>query len=310
MERQRVDLKRVDIRRSICLAPEYDNPVALTCREHKDDTASLNVYRGHIVCYGCGFAIRRRMDALAYLLGITPIEAIRRAGDYLELTGLTPRKALNKAYIDLYQRTLWGVRRARLSWLLGRGLMGTTIRKFRLGHDGTRFVMPVFDAKGELVTFRFRRDDLYVPRVDPDEKEEKVRKYSGVHGRNDLRLYPEWLLPSVDLDFLVVVEGELDAIRLWQEGIPAVTCTNGAPNLHKIPALLAPYPQIKKLYVAADQDEPGEIASQLLLSTAGDAGYEAVRLSWPVSMGKDITELLLKGGAYEEEFKEALKCAA
>jgi 5S rRNA maturation endonuclease (ribonuclease M5) len=207
-----------------------------------------------------------------------------------------------------YQRLLYGYRKDRLPWYYERGLTDQSITSFGLGHDGTRFCIPVYDDHYNLVTFRYRADPAFEIKADEGEEVKKPPKYSGVYQRNDVRLYPEWLIANSGEDFLVVCEGELDAARVWQEGIPAGTPINGAGNLVNIVKLLKPYPHIKKLYIASDMDDAGEKGARELMEEAHRAGYTAVRLTWPRSMGKDITELLeWQGTEYEYELFRDIK---
>lgn len=311
----RLDLTLVDIRRVLKDAPYKDLPVMLKCPEHADDTTSLAIYRDHIVCYGCGFRVQRRMDALAWLLKVDVRDAIKQASKYLALAPVETRAEgatlppLPRSIATTYERTLWGYRRDRVGWLRDRGLAEETIKAFHLGHDGTRFTIPLYGPTGELLTIRYRRDDALVPASDPDSEQEKIRKYSGVYQRNDLRLYPEWRIAKSEETFIVAVEGELDACLLWQFGIPACSPTNGAGSLCKLPDLLAPYPHIRSIYIAADQDEPGERGAQELITTASHAGYQTVRLTWPVQFGKDITELMTKGIEGGEEYRQLFRAS-
>lgn len=254
------------------------------------------MYRDHIRCYGCGFAVGRRLDSLAYLLGCTPKEAQERAGDFIGLP-LAPTPPalppLSLAVVAAYQGLLWGRRSQRLEWFRARGLTDGTIKAFRLGHDGTRFCIPVYDKKGVLVTIRYRSDPAYAT------QEYTPPKYMGMKGRNGLLLYGSWLLQG-DEEWAVIVEGELDAIRLWQEGVPALSPTNGAGNLAKIAPLLPDH--IHHLYIASDQDEAGNLGAEQLQNAVT---IETHRLTWPRTLGKDITELLITDRSYlDGQFKE------
>ena len=86
-----------------------------------------------------------------------------------------------------------------------------------------------------------------------------------------------------------ICEGELDALRLWQEGRPAVSVTNGAGQVEKLPALLkAQYPLITHLCIATDQDEPGEEAAERTKKVAEALGFTTFRWHWKEA--KDVTE--------------------
>jgi 5S rRNA maturation endonuclease (ribonuclease M5) len=302
-----VDLRKVDIRRAIKDRPYRDEILKVRCPRtdlHLDNEASVAVYRDHVHCHACHrFHISRRMESLAFLLGCSVTEAIKRAGDYLEIEGQVEREEiqlppLSASLVDCYESLLHGYRKDRLSWLYERGFTNETIQRLHLGHDGLRFTIPVFGYHGNLVTFRFRRDDKFTVRADEMEDEKQRAKYAGVWRRNDPMLYPEWLFPYYTQDYLIVAEGELDAGLLNQLGFQAVTLTNGAGNLSKILDLLQPYGQFKRLILATDADSAGRKAASEMRGAARVRGYEVRWFWWPRQWAKDITELVERKQEY------------
>lgn len=304
----------VDVRLAVSDCPVLDLPVHVKCREHNDSTASLACYQHHIVCYGCGFSIRRANDALAYLLGVSWQDlkkpdskgvtlrdkyTMENLDAYRERASLEANKEpLSHALADGYMKHLWGYRKDRVQWLLDRGLSEDGIIAGSIGHDGTRYCIPLFNREYDLITIRFRRDDYY-GLESWDGK--PLPKYAGMAGRNGLYLYGEnWL--SGKEDHLIVCEGELDALRLRQEGLPAVSVTNGAGNLRHIPKLIAEYKNIKRVYVCGDTDEPGIAASTALQQDLTKLGYKSILmiLNNVQTSCKDITNYLLAGGKIED----------
>lgn len=284
-------------------------PVKVKCpdRVHKarskqtDKNNSLAVYPESIHCYGCGFN-RMGVWGLAALLDVDIDEARRLQSRYTSesLDAYRDRAAqeartdpLSEALAKLYNDMLMGPnapRAHRQDWLLARGLTPATWERFHLGHNGTQFVVPIFDADGQLIALRFRRDDAYL--------DESYPKYTGVKGRNGAYIYPEPQLASDTRDWVIVVEGELDAVRLWQDGKPAAAVTNGAGQVPKLVRMLAErYPRIKTVYIATDMDEPGREAAKLSAQAATECGLKPVILGW--AEGKDVTECLALGGRLE-----------
>src|SRR6266581_3621561 len=57
--------------------PYQDLPIKMNCPDHihfprvkkHDDKSSMAIYHDHVYCYGCGFLLRLRFSALAFLLG-------------------------------------------------------------------------------------------------------------------------------------------------------------------------------------------------------------------------------------------------
>lgn len=330
MATTKLNLEEVDIRLAVTDAPVADLPFKIRCREKqhaaKDHEASLAVYRDHIHCYGCGFkeGCGNRLYALAYLLGVSVSEARKLAPKYTEkqldayrerVRESVRRDPLPNALATVYQGMLLplGVRAERRSWLYARGLVDWMIERAVLGHDTTRFTIPYFAPNRDLrtssvrpdilQTIRFRRDDFYfctcgaAARGEREEHEEDCEvtdqaKYMGMYKRNGLYLYPEQFLSRDYRDWVVVCEGEFDALRLWQENIPAVTVPNGAGNLKHLPALLREsYPRLRRFYIATDMDEAGHEAGENLQAVLTNQGFDATKAEWRGA--KDITELYL-----------------
>ena len=290
-----------------------------------DKENSLAVFPDGLHCIGCGVHLdpwtkpgpppANYVHPLSVLLGCSTEEAIKIESRYDSdaLDAYRERAAANAkseplptALAQVYHQTLVnGPRQQRLKWLHVRGLTDKTLGDFLIGHDGNRFTIPVFDAD-RLLAFRYRRDDAYL--------DESYPKYSGMSGRNGLYLYPADETTADGRNYLFVCEGELDALRLWQEKIPAVTVTNGAGQVKKIPALVqARWPHITKLIFATDMDEPGQVA--VLGSTnergeyvpgaariAQDLGFECWQMRWDGA--KDVTEALQLGRINPDDWGE------
>lgn len=296
---------RIDLRLAVSDDVVGEYPVKIKCREHNDKVNSLAVYADNVHCYGCGFhlnlwtkdgpAPKHDTHPLAYLLRISTEEALKVASKYTSASLDAYReKAAQEARRDpmpaslatIYNEVLLGRRQHRLDWLRARGLNVATIHGNYLGHDGMRFVIPVFDASDRLISLRYRRDDMYC--------EETAPKYSGTKGRNGFYIYPEQHIARLQPHYLVLCEGELDALRLWQEGIPAVTATNGAGQAPKVIAYIKEhYPCVKHWLIATDMDEPGREAAALAAEEVTKQGYSADILIW--TEGKDVTEAIQLG---------------
>lgn len=304
------DLLKVDIRMALGL-PYYERqPIMIKCREHQDDKESCAVYSDGIKCFGCDLCIPRRMDALAYLLyeGKYDDRTVRRLVCDKQLlarystNGHTPRPEqesrnrapLPTAYAKIYEDILRTTRANRREWFYRRGLTDRTIRMGRLGHAGTAFSIPVFGDRLELRTFRFRQDFDITGQESPEGR--PFSKYYGLAGRNHPVLYPLNLVKKSQPHTAYVVEGELDTLRLWQEGIPAVTVTNGANNMQRVPEMLKTQCEsVHSLVIVGDMDERGRVASALCYKSSTAHGFDTKKIEWEEKDGKDITEFMLKG---------------
>jgi DNA primase len=309
---QWVDFEKIDLRLAVTDSPVGGQPEMLPCPQHDDSTQSMAVYPDNIHCFGCQFHIARRLEGLAFLLHTSVAAVLAVAGKYTtesldayrqRVTEQAATDPLPRGLAITYVNLLWRQRTERLDYLRARGLSDDSIVNFYLGHDGTRFVLPIFDHTGKLLTLRYRRDDHYETSYFDSRRgrEIAVPKYSGMRGRNGQYLFPEWEIAVEAPEYLVVVEGELDAVRLWQAGIPAVSTTNGAGQVHRIPALLREkFPQITTLFIATDQDAPGDEARHQTYHAAKDLGLRATTVTWDAALGKDVTELYLNGHTLEE----------
>lgn len=323
----------LDLRLAVTdLTPPGDMPLKIKCpdRIHKtligktDKTNSLAVYPDHIHCFGCG-EHKMGVWGLAAILGIPIEDARSQEGKYTSeaLDAYRERVAveseaapLHPALADIYHEMLVsGPRSHRLDYLLDRGLDRETVDLAKLGHDGQKFTIPVYDDKGDLLTFRYRRDDLYyctcgavdeIGNLLPDREHEdscaakKHPKYVGLKGRNGFFLYPipvclSWYEEYPSGDSLVLCEGEFDALLVNQH-YPALSPTNGAGQVHKVPAIVKEkWPFISHLIIATDQDEAGNEAARVTLEAAQELGFTAERLTWTAE-AKDVTEYVKRFG--------------
>lgn len=307
----------VDIRLAVVAAPsERGDAVMILCpfrNRHKDRTASLAVYAANVHCFGCGFHLSRRYESLAFVLGLwngkgDGKRAAIMAGSVAHLFVSRPivreektLQPLNNSDALPYRIHLWSVRPDRLVYLCDwRGLSRTTVDRARIGYDVCRFVLPVYDAAGNLLTFRYRYDDTALDNIE--------KKYTGMAGRNQTYLYPAWELSKLAekgmIDDLWVVEGEFDVWPLLERGISAVTLTNGAQQVYKVLEIIrsslgrSANQVCRRVVLATDQDGPGNAAAQELSLVCDRAGLPWTRASW--GTGKDITEYLRGGGRMED----------
>lgn len=211
---------------------------------------------------------------------------------YRERAAVEARKdPLHPSIAEGYAGFLWGARDNRLQWYLDRGIPRAWIDSMKLGHDGEKFCIPIYDADGRLLNIRFRRDDLYY--IPPEEGERPSPKYSGMRGRNGTYFYPENVFAGDDRNWVAVCEGELDALRLWVEDFPAISPTNGASSVKQVAQFLEQYPRIKYALIFTDQDAAGEKAHEDFVRGAWSNLAYIERVTWPREY-KDITEYLQK----------------
>ena len=184
----------IDLRLAVTDQVVGDYPVKVKCREHNDKTASMGVYADHLHCFGCGFHLSFEapmlVNPLGYLLGISDDEVEKVSSRYTnESIDRYREKAAQESRMDplprtlaiIYNKMLNGPLRVhRKQWFYDRGLTDRTINDedVLLGHDGTRFVIPVFDRNRNLVSLRYRMDPEYCT-----EQELHKHKYIGHEGQ-------------------------------------------------------------------------------------------------------------------------------
>jgi len=267
--------KNQDLRAVFCPGTEGSLKARCIRAGHRDLTPSLIISEDHAYCFGCGSFW-------------WPDQFLRELGERPLVTQAIPHKRLKPdryipmAMVTTYNTWLNTHYAKRLEWLFARGLrLEDAINLNRLGYDGSAFVIPILDGE-EVQALRFRRDDVWQDDLDT----ESSPKYWGLPGRNAVTLYkprvPDWA--SLKSEYVYLCEGELDALRLAQEGIRAWSLTNGCRAFRPEHAEIFESQNFKILY---DQDAEGRRAAQRIARMTG-----ARMVTWPEVLGKDVTEFL------------------
>ncbi len=129
-------------------------------------------------------------------------------------------------------------------YLYNRGLTDSTITKFKLGWDGRNLTIPIFDANGDCMNFKLKRD----PTLPSGSK-----GMFSILGRGRKRLFNEAVLKQTPPpDYVIVCEGEWDCMLLDQYGFPAVTSTGGAQSFDD--SWASYFEKISKVYLCFDND--------------------------------------------------------
>lgn len=197
--------------------------------------------------------------------------------------GKKPTKPLpTPAQIKRWQKKLLGNPQAMRIMTEKRGLDKETIKQYKIGFDGQRFTIPVYDADGELVNVR---------RYKQNAREHKDKMLSWGVGHGEGRIYG--LETLAEHDDILYTEGELDRLIALQNGIPAVTDTAGAQTFK---AEWAKHFKGKNVYLAYDEDQAGDRGAQKarkILESTANAIYR-VKLDTGIK-GGDVTDFFLMG---------------
>jgi 5S rRNA maturation endonuclease (ribonuclease M5) len=182
-----------------------------------------------------------------------------------------------------------------------RGLWTKTADYYELGWDRSAmaYTIPVRNADGELVNVR--RYQLRPP--------QDRRKIWGVSGHNSPVLYPLRSLPKAIQDgYVIICEGELDAIICNQYNFRAITRT-GAARVWK-----AEWNKLFKdltVYVCHDMDTAGQVANRKVARHLARVAKEVKVIRLPYSVtekhGKDLTDWWLDHDADRGAFQRLLE---
>jgi hypothetical protein len=242
--------------------------------DHRDLHPSLLIWTDHAYCMGCGSFWWP--DQFLLELGDRPLKTTVEPG---AKPHAGPRY-IPMAMVKTYNAWLNTHYKQRLEWLFARGLRLDAINLNLIGHNGEAFVIPVLSGK-EVLGLRFRRDEY----LQDELEDEEHPKYWGLPGKNKVSFYkpliPDWVARRSEA--ITLCEGELDALRLAQEGIPAWSLTNGCRSFRPEHALEF----TGKTLLMYDQDDAGRAASERICRF-----MKAKNVIWPEVLGKDVTEFL------------------
>jgi hypothetical protein len=308
-------LQRIDLR-LLHGAPDGDAPIFVRCTnpDHRDSgRPNMAVYRRNVNCFRCGFHegafdyIRRTQNTAD--MGEVLAIAERICTDKV----IAPPKVapIDAGVVDVFESFLHHEQNARhLAWIQSRyGLLKETIVAARIGMFDRAYTIPVYDLYGKLVNIRYR--------ILPEFEKPDEQRYWGTKGHNHF----SWFFPPSfraddgvfswlsilqtkyeNRNTICLTEGEWDALALWQEGIPAITATNGADSWRKIIEEVDAFQGLSVL-VMYDQDEAGNEKGAELTHAFTQAGIPAHRVTWPIELGKDAADLVARGYS-KEDFRQ------
>ncbi len=159
-------------------------------------------------------------------------------------------------------------------WLNNRGISDEILEEFQIGWNGNQIVIPIHDEFGNKLFNKYRRD--------PESTEGPKYRYEkgsssvlyGLKGIEEMRV-------------VIICEGELDALRLRQEHLFAVSSTGGAMTFKKE---WAHYFEGKDVFVCMDTDETGILGAFNIQSILPHAKI----ISLPTGI-KDVTDFFKAG---------------
>ena len=259
--------------------------------EDRNPSAAINTRKGLWVCYSCG-AGGRVIDLL---------DGVRVEDESTE--DLIEELQADVAILDdtptyLPERWLDQFTGAAHPYWLRRGMSEETVAEFGLGYDPA--FQPRWDEPPiEAVTMPLRAPTGGLLGVVHRRLDDAKPKYHYPHQVDVSRCLFAFERVREGCEHVTITEGAIDAILLWQEGIPALAAYSD--RLSQAQEALIRRLDPVTVTLAFDQDEPGEKAVQRILHgekrkgrhrPPADFGSAFVRVAfWDPVEGKDIADL-------------------
>jgi hypothetical protein len=177
-----------------------------------------------------------------------------------------------------------------------RGLTEETVVEYQIGHDGSRYHIPIRNEDGECVNIR---------RYKPDASRAQDKMISWRTGFGQARLFP---LDRVSDDRpIYIFEGEMDCLLARQLGLNAITATGGSGTWRG--------EQWNELFrnrdvvICYDADEAGRVGSIAVaveLSEVADS-VKVVQIPLAEPAGADFTDYIVGHGHTVADFRRLVE---
>lgn len=250
----------------------------------EDKLPSFRIFRnGGTFCHGCNFKASSPIGFLSELNGVSMEKAARILyRKYVEKT--VPNYAWESVAKKLLENPF-----VLKELKIKRGIITETAKRFKLGYDGKRLTIPIFNEDGFCVNVR--RYDLF--------KDGGPKMVSYAEGTGKARLFP---LLSLAASTIYVVEGELDAILGCQIGLACISPSGGATAWQDSWGKAF---KGKIVYIIPDNDAPGRKGAKLRKASIAQYAKRVSILNLPVQKeGEDLTDWILSYGGTAKKIAE------
>lgn len=217
------------------------------CIFHEDSNASMqfNVEKGLFICFGCG--VKGSHKKIQRELGIRIVEEQADVGMIIKRLKELKKEPVSDDLPVLGEEYLKRYCLPTKYWA-ERGFTESTIRAFDLGVDpmGDFASIPIRNMNGQLLGIikRYLGDDVEL-------------KYKYPKGfKRSLNMFGSWMVEQdMEAHTVVLTEGSLDAIKVWQAGFPAMAVYGSSisPTQIRILRRLG----IRKVILFFDNDKAG-----------------------------------------------------
>ena len=272
------------------LTPSGDGQVNALCPFHEDSSPSLNIRTkdGVFKCFGCdktgsvfdfyilkhelkgtpGAQFKKSLQAVAEFAGV-------------DLPESAEPEALIEEDVHRWHDALLK-HKPKLTYLQEkRGLTLATVKKNKLGWDGERLTIPIYDADHNLVNIR-----KYLP----DAKDVKG-KMIGVAGHNGKRLM--FLDVFKKGEPIILCEGEMDTLLARQLKFNATTVTSGAGNWEEE---WTPLFKDEEVVLSYDNDKQGQKGTSRVGKYLATTAKSVRAVAWPEGFPNkgDVTDFIVE----------------
>lgn len=279
--------------------------VSCLCPLHpeKEPSFSVNLKTGLYNCFSnCGggnaiqfierlynISFKEALDKIKTEEGINDITPLPKAAKNAPAASPKKPSFLTIDQIGMLHRQLTKNEKILKVFMGKYGLDLPTIKKYLIGYQNERFVIPIEIEPGKW-TF----------------KEHKGIQIKG----SQVSLYPSSIIKE-GFPYIVIAEGEFKALLLNQHGFPAVSSTGGANTWKKEwNSLFAGL----NVILAFDTDEPGRKGAQKVAEHLKDTAKSLKAIQWPAMLDgskdrKDITDYFITLGKTKEDFERLIESA-
>lgn len=270
--------------------PDLKEKKNVHCPFHADKTPSLSIdlKRNLAHCFGCGWGGTfdqfesdvEGFDVISLIEARkAKVEEEREEGEEKKIAPFLPLADVEKYHGNLLlsERHLLLLKEKRL-------LDMSTIERFKLGLEGNRIIIPIFDAEGRIINLR-----KYSFSSKP--------KCISVEGYGRTRIFS---IENLNEEHILFLAGEMDCLLGNQLGYHAVTLTTGEAT--RIPAEYLPMLRGKIISICYDLDKSGIDGALKLKASLLLFAKEVRIIELPKDLGKggDFTDFFLQGHPKEQ----------
>lgn len=270
----------------------------------RNPSLTVNLSKGVYYCNTC-HSKGNVHTMLRSLEGLSSEEAWFQLGDSLKIPrpdGTKPtRPDIEPGLAQQYHKALMGLTGPIRDMLRERrGLTDETLKAFKLGWDGDRITIPIYDEFNVLVNFRRYK---WNSTEDQWKVLNYVDEYENAYG--EVRIFGLDRVLDESVDYIVWSEGEMDRIIAEQHGFPTACATSGAGTWK--PEWTRLFRNKKRVYIAQDNDEAGRNATQKLCEKLYRV-VDVYTINWPEDfpVKGDITDFFVKSKQNAQDFQMLL----